>query len=91
MGRGSATLNRVLMHNKLQRNKWTERDLLKAAQDMGAGTGPTKTLSWTKVVKQLVPLRQVGELEGMVAHSHGGRAAFRVLVLLRQGQQHSSL
>ena len=27
MGRGSATLNRVLMDNKLQRNKWTERDL----------------------------------------------------------------
>ena len=32
MGRCSATLNRVLMDNKLQRNKWTERDLLKAAQ-----------------------------------------------------------
>ena len=32
MGRGSATLSRVLMDNKLQRNKWTERDLLKAAQ-----------------------------------------------------------
>ena len=52
MGRGSATLNRVLMDNKLQRSKWTEHDLLKAAQVMGAGTGPTKTLSWTKVVKK---------------------------------------
>ena len=37
MGRGSATLNRVLMDNKLQRNKWTERDLLKAAQVYWAG------------------------------------------------------
>ena len=45
MGRGSATLNRVLMDNKLQRNKWTERDLLMAAQVMGAGAGPTKTVS----------------------------------------------
>ena len=52
MGRSSATLNRVLMDNKLQRNKWTERDLLKAAQVTGAGTGPTKTLSWTKAVKK---------------------------------------
>ena len=51
-GRGSATLDRVLMDNKLQRNKWTERDLLKAAQVMGAGAWPTKTLSWTKVVKK---------------------------------------
>ena len=32
MGRDSATLNCVLMDKKLQRNKWTERDLLKAAQ-----------------------------------------------------------
>ena len=48
MGRGSVTLNRVLMDDKLQRNTWTEHDLLKAAQVMGAGTGPTKTLSWTK-------------------------------------------
>ena len=54
MGPSSATLNRVLMDN--QRNKWTERDPLKAAQVFG-----------------------------------GGRAAFRVLVLLRQGKQHSSL
>ena len=52
MGRGSATLDRVLMANKLQRSRWTERDLLKAAQVMGAGTGPTKTVSWTKVVKK---------------------------------------
>ena len=56
MGRGSATLNRVFMDNRLQRNKWTERDLLKAAQVFG-----------------------------------GGRAAFRVLVLLRQGKPHTSL
>ena len=34
MGRGSVTLNRVLMDDKLQRNKWTEHDLLKAAQVM---------------------------------------------------------
>ena len=50
--RGSVTLNRVLMDNKLQRNKWAEHGLLKAAQVMGAGTGPTKTLSWTKAVKK---------------------------------------
>ena len=49
-GEVSVTLNRVLMDDKLQRNKWTEHDLLKAAQVMG--TGPTKTLSWTKVVKK---------------------------------------
>jgi len=52
MGRGSATLNRVLMDNKLQRSKWTERDLLKAAQVMGAGTWPTNTWSWTKALKK---------------------------------------
>ena len=51
MGRGSATLNRLLT-NKKWHNKWTERDLLKAAQDMGAGTGPKKTLSWLKAVKK---------------------------------------
>ena len=90
MGRGSATLNRVLMDNKLQRNKWTERDLLKAAQVMAAGTRPTKTLSWTKVVNK-ARTSEAGELEGIAAHSHGGRAAFRVLVLPRQGRQHSSL
>ena len=56
MGRGSATLNRVLMYNSLKRNKLTERDLVKAAQVFG-----------------------------------GRRAAVRVLVLLRQGKQHSSL
>ena len=52
MGRGSVTLNRALMDDKLQRNKGTEHDILKAAQVMGAGTGPTKTLSWTTVVKK---------------------------------------
>lgn len=52
MGQGSATLNRLLMDKKLQRNKWTERDLLKAAQVMGAGTGPTKTWRWGKAVKK---------------------------------------
>ena len=41
MRRGSVTLNRVLMDNKLQRNKSTEHDLLKAAQVMGAGAGLT--------------------------------------------------
>ena len=51
LGRGSATLKRVLTDNKLQRTKWAERDLLKAAQVMGAGTVPTKTLSWGKVVR----------------------------------------
>ena len=44
MGRGSVTLSRLLMDDKLQRNKWTDHVLLKAAQVMGAGTGPTKTL-----------------------------------------------
>ena len=52
MGQGSATLNRLLTNKKWQRNKWTERDLLKAAQDMGAATGPKKTLSWGKAVKK---------------------------------------
>ena len=51
-GRGSKTLNALLTNKKWQRNKWTERDLLKAAQDMGAGTGPKKTLSWGKAVKK---------------------------------------
>jgi hypothetical protein len=52
MGRGSVTLNRVLMDDKLQRNKKTEHDLLKAAQVMGAGTGPTKTLYRTTVANK---------------------------------------
>ena len=51
MGRGPATLNRVLVDNKLQRNKWTERDLLKATRVMGAGEGRTNTLSWAKDVQ----------------------------------------
>ena len=38
-GRGSATINRVLTDKKFQRNTWTEHDLLKTAQGMGAG-GP---------------------------------------------------
>jgi len=52
MGQGSATLNRLLTDKKLQRNMWTERDLLKAAQVLGAGTGPTKTWHWRKAVKK---------------------------------------
>ena len=60
MGRGSATLNRLLTNKKWQRNKWTERDRLKAAQDMGAGTGPKKTLSWGKVVKKARTTSETG-------------------------------
>ena len=52
MGRGSATLNRLLTDKKMQRKKWTGHDLLKAAQVMGAGTGPTKTWRWGKAVKK---------------------------------------
>jgi hypothetical protein len=73
MGRGSATLNRVLTDNKVQRSTWTERDLLKAAQVMGSGTGPTKTFILDQSCeRKLVPLRQVGELEGIVAQATAG-------------------
>ena len=52
IGRGSAPLNRVLTDKKLRRNTWSERDLLKTAPAMGAGTGPTRTLSWGKATKK---------------------------------------
>ncbi len=52
-GRGSATINRLLTKEKLHHNKWTEHDLLKTAQSMGAGTGPQKSKDWEKAVKKL--------------------------------------
>ena len=51
-GRGSATLERLLTKNNPHGNKWTEHDLLKNAQSMGAGTGPKKTFLWAKVLKE---------------------------------------
>ena len=51
-GRGSATLERLLTKNNPHGNKWTEHDLLKNVQSMGAGTGPRKTFLWAKVLKE---------------------------------------
>ena len=51
-GRGSATLERLLTKNNPHGNTWTEHDLLKNVQSMGAGTGPRKTFLWAKVLKE---------------------------------------
>ena len=37
MGRGSVTLNRVLMDDKLQRNKWREHDPFEGSPGYGSG------------------------------------------------------
>ena len=51
-GRGSATIERLLMGKNAQRNTWTERDLVRAARSMGAGTGPKKSVSLGKALRK---------------------------------------
>jgi hypothetical protein len=42
----------LLTGKNAQRNKWTACDLLRAAQSMGAGTGPKKSVSWGKASRK---------------------------------------
>ena len=48
----NGTLERLLTKNNPNGNKWTEHDLLKNAQSMGAGTGPRKSNLWGKALKE---------------------------------------
>ena len=76
MGRGSATVNRVRMDNKLQHDKWTERDILKAAQVFG---GRARGFQSARVVEAGEAAQFSIGLKGIIACSS---ISFRATLLI---------